>query len=452
MAISRLPLLKGASWTFGAFGFGQALRFVTNIILARLLAPEIFGIMQIVYSFRTGVELITDVGIGQNIVYNKDANKPEFYNTVWTLQIIRGVVLCLIFSALAVPIGDFYQSHILTRIIPITATIFVVSGLTSASPALLQKRMKFNTINIFEASCNLITAATQVVLAYLSPTVWALVLGNMVAATVHTIGSHILLPDVRHKFFVSRSYVIQVLSFGKWIFGSSIIFFLSSNFDRLFLAKSIPLELLGVYGIARSISELLSGLVLRLGNSVIFPFIASHSEISRAELRAHLAPVRLIFLLTAGCGLAFLAAVGDLIIRLLYDQRYQAASWMLPVLIIGAWFAILSNINELMLLGLGRPFYSAFGNGAKFAVLLVGLVLSVGSFGVAGAVLVVACSELGRYFPIFVGQVKERFSFGVQDLLVTIAMLGLIACFEWLRWALGYGTSFESFPSTFLPS
>jgi O-antigen/teichoic acid export membrane protein len=446
MAISRVPLLKGATWMLGAFGFGQVVRVVTSIILARFLAPEIFGIMQIVYSLRTGAELITDVGISQNIIYNDDANKPAFYNTAWTLQVIRGFVLWLIFCAVAVPIGSFYQSSTLTQVIPIAAAAVAILGFGSASPSMLQKRMKFSTINLFEATVNLISSAVQVVLAYLSPTIWALVFGNLVSSAVHVIGSHFILPDVKHRFFISKHYAIEMLSFGKWIFAASIIFFLSSNFDRLFLAKSIPLDLLGVYGIARSISELLSGLIQRLGYGVIFPFITSHSEISRQELRAHLAPIRALFLLVAGCGLALLAAVADLLIRLVYDQRYHAASWMLPILIIGAWFAILSNINESTLLGLGKPVYSAFGNSAKFGVLLVGLTLAVGPLGVVGGVLVVACSDLGRYVPVLFGQVRERFSFARQDALITLVVFLLVASLEWVRSALGYGTSFETFP------
>ena len=66
----------------------------------------------------------------------------------------------------------------------------------------------------------------------------------------------------------------------------------------------------------------------------------------RHELRAQLAPIRMKFLLVAGFGFSLFAATADLAIGILYDQRYHAAGWMLPVLIIGAWFSIMSNLNE----------------------------------------------------------------------------------------------------------
>ncbi len=346
MAIERLPLLKGTVWTVGSFGVAQLLRLATNVILSRLLAPELFGIMQIVLSLQTGVELISDVGIGQNIIYNKNANDPDFYNTAWSLQLIRGVLLWLVFSATAVPVAKFYQSPILILVIPLAALGIVLGAFASTSRFLLQKRMQYSALTAFETTVTLVSLGAQVILAYFSPTIWALVFGSLAGATTFMIGSHFILRDVRHRFFISRHFATEILSFGKWIFISSIVYFLSTNFDRLYLAKTIPLELLGVYGIARTISAMLSTVVLQLGNSVIFPFVASHSHMLRTELRAQLAPIRLKFLLVIGFGLSLLGATADLAIGVLYDQRYHAASWMLPVLIIGSWFSIMSNLNE----------------------------------------------------------------------------------------------------------
>jgi O-antigen/teichoic acid export membrane protein len=409
--------------------------------------PELFGVMQIVYSLRTGAELISDVGIGQNIIYNKNANDPDFYNTAWSLQLVRGIVLWAIFCAAAVPVAKFYGSSILAPVMSVAALAFILFGLSSTSRFLLQKRMKYDTITIFETAVALAASVAQVTLAYFSPTIWALVVGALAGAATATIGSHFLLPDVRQRLFFSRKYAAQIMSFGKWIFASSIIYFLSTNFDRLYLAKAIPLQLLGVYGIARTLSELLSALVQRLGSNVIFPFLASHSQMARTELYAQLAPIRMKFLLVAGVGFSLFASTADLVVDILYDQRYHAASWMLPVLIIGGWFAIMSNINESSLMGLGRPNYSVFGNGAKFGFLLIGLSWGVARYGVLGGVVAVAMSEFGRYVPILVGQVREGFSFRKQDLLATVAVFMLIAFWEWLRWAFGFGTSFDALPA-----
>ena len=68
---------------------------------------------------------------------------------------------------------------------------------------------------------------------------------------------------------------------------------------------------------------------------------------------------------------------------------------MVPVLIIGSWFSILANVNELTLLGLGKPSYSAISNGLKFTFLLIGLPVGVESYGLFGGVIVVALVDSG---------------------------------------------------------
>ena len=97
-----------------------------------------------------------------------------------------------------------------------------------------------------------------------------------------------------------------------------------------------------------------------------FPLIASHSRMPRADLRAQLASsVRAKVLLVAAIGFSLFAATADLLIKILYDERYQAAGRMLPVLIIGSWLSILATIDESTLLGLGKPSYGAISNGRK---------------------------------------------------------------------------------------
>src|SRR5262249_58146491 len=131
MKYSNLLLLRGSAWTIGAFGLSQGLRLVTNVVLARLLAPELFGIMVIVNSARIGLELISDVGIGQNIVHNPDAENPDFYNTAWTLQLIRAAGLWMIFAAASIPLAHFYNTPILASVLPVAGLFFILSALQS---------------------------------------------------------------------------------------------------------------------------------------------------------------------------------------------------------------------------------------------------------------------------------------------------------------------------------
>ena len=83
-----------------------------------------------------------------------------------------------------------------------------------------------------------------------------------------------LVPGIRHRFFIDRNYAREILVFGKWIFWSSMISFLAMNFDRLYFAKQLTLAELGVYGIARNLTETITQLAVRYGNLLLFPMVA----------------------------------------------------------------------------------------------------------------------------------------------------------------------------------
>ena len=90
--------------------------------------------------------------------------------------------------------------------------------------------------------------------------------------------SHFLLSDIKMRLHLSKKYVWEIVHFGKWIFLSSAIYFFSSNFDRLYLGKVAPFALLGIYGVARSLSDTITVLVGRLSALIVFPYIAKSSD------------------------------------------------------------------------------------------------------------------------------------------------------------------------------
>jgi O-antigen/teichoic acid export membrane protein len=450
MKNTHTVLVKNSLWVIGGFGFGQALRLVSSVILARLLAPEIFGIMVIVYSIRGGIDLLSDIGVQQSIVANKNADEPEFYNTAWTLRLLRGILVfafCVLFAA---PLSKFYDTPILIWIMPVIGLSFPIVGLGSLGTMFLQKQLRSAKLSAFELGLEIITSISQIIFAWFSPTIWCLVFGGLVHSIARAIGNYVIVPDLRHRFLISPRFAKQIFTFGSWIFLSSLIYFLSANFDRLYLGKAIPLEILGVYGIARSLAEIANTLVSRLNYITIFPFIASQSEISRSALRAQIASSRAIFLMIAAGGLAVLVVSSDWIIAILYDHRYHNAGWMLAALTLGVWFSIICTINESTLLGFGKPQYGVFANGLKLVWLVVGIPTCVVTYGVAGVIIVVLLSDAWRYPAIFIGQHRERFSFVWQDAMITGVFFALIASGEWLRWSMGFQTSFGAIWPTIL--
>ena len=359
---------------------------------------------------------------------------------------IRSCVLWLIALAITPLAAGFYHSSILLLVVPLTALNTVLVGFTSVSPILLRKRLQIAKVNLFDTAMSFLSSAASILFAYLSSTIWALVFGGLCSSAIKMIGSYFLLPDVRHRFYVSRRFASEILHYGKWIFVSSVIYFLSTNFDRLYLPKVIPLNVFGIYGIASSIAGLLSMLVMQLGQDVLFPFISAHLQLPRPELRMRVAATRLRFLLLSALGFSTFVATADLLVNVLYDARYQAARWMLPVLLMGSWFSMMAHLNEATLLGLGSPSYNAISNGIKLVFIVICLPFSVKMYGLLGGIVVIAAADLCRYLPSVIGLTRERFSFGMQDFFCTGALLFLIALWEWVRLLCGFVTSFDTLP------
>ena len=101
----RQRVIVGSAWTLASFGLAQVLRFGSNIALARLLSPEIFGLMALVNLFLRGTQMLSDVGIGPSVTQSPRGESPAFLATAWTIQVTRGVLLALMCLALAKPMG-----------------------------------------------------------------------------------------------------------------------------------------------------------------------------------------------------------------------------------------------------------------------------------------------------------------------------------------------------------
>ncbi|MEO8455039.1 MAG: oligosaccharide flippase family protein, partial [Sphingomicrobium sp.] len=230
----------------------------------------------------------------------------------------------------------------------------------------------------------------------------------------------LFIPGMRHRFIIDPECARQLLRFGKWVFLSSIVYFFAMNFDRLYFAKQISLSQLGVYGIARSLADMVSLFVARASSFVLYPSVAA-AGLGPVALRQRLLHGRRTLLLAAAVGMGSFLALAEPIVRLLYDPRYSEAGWILPVLCVGVWFGILTSTNDSILMGLARPAYPALSNAAKLITYVVGVPLAFLSYGFVAAVGVISLGEIVKYVALWVLSHKEHLRFGRDDLVLTLA-------------------------------
>jgi O-antigen/teichoic acid export membrane protein len=437
-------LIGRLGWTTSSYAINQVIRFAQNLILTRLLAPELFGVMVVLMSLRVGVELFTDVGIGQNIIANSKGWESRYYNTAWTMQLLRGVILAVLFLAAMPAISHFYDDPFLTTVFPALCALFLLTGAHSMGPTLAVKAMWTKEMAKYELSCAAINFFLVLGIAWAYPTVWGLIAGNIAATLVSSALSYRVWPGMEYRLTLDRQAVREILSFGKWIFFSSIVFFLASHFDRLVLSKYVSLAALGVYGVARSLGDMFGQFANRLGNSIIFPSISS-SNFERADLHRKIAGHRFLFIGLAAAAISGLIAGSDVIIRVLYDDRYLPAAEVLPWVGLSTWLLVINTVSESILLGIRRPNYAAVSNFAKFAALLCLLPLAAARYGVVGAAMATIAAEFARYLALTVALARERVHFLRQDVIATGFLLLAALAFKELAYALDLTASSAPF-------
>src|ERR1700722_3478499 len=134
--------VRGAAWTAVGFGGAQVLRFGFNLILTRLLYPELFGLMALAFTVITGLNLFSDFGALAIVVSHPRGADREFLNTVWTLQILRGLVLAAVFFLIASPVATFYHDPRLAWVIRAVGVTSVVAGFNATTFFVLRRRMQ----------------------------------------------------------------------------------------------------------------------------------------------------------------------------------------------------------------------------------------------------------------------------------------------------------------------
>lgn len=415
-------LLGQVGWTTSSYMIVQGLRFAQNLVLTHILAPELFGVMIVLTSLRVGVELFTDIGIGQNIVASREAWEPRYYNTAWTLQLIRGVVIGALFLLLTPLLGRFYDNATLNDVFPVLCVLFVMTGAHSVGPSLAVKAIDTRRIAYYETASAILGAILTIAIVLFSPTAWGLIAGNVAATLATAVLSYFVWPGVRYRLMLDGRHVREIIGFGKWIFVSSIIFFLATNFDRLILGKYVSLAMLGVYGVARSLSDIFGQFATRLGNAIVFPSVAA-AGLDRDALRARLRLHRRRYLTLSLLAVGGFIAVADPIVSRIYDHRYAAAGPIAAWLGLAAWVLVLNTFSDSVLLGLHKPKVGALGNVGKFVALLVALPLATATLGIIGAAIATVLAEVLRYVILTLAQVRERIHFLRQDVTATAAML-----------------------------
>ncbi len=391
-SLSKLKQLatKGALWTFSGYGIQQVLRFANKIILARLLLPEIFGLSALVDVFILGLTFFSDIGINLSIIQNKRGNEPTFLNTAWTMQVTRGFGLFFITLLLAYPASQFYDEPILAIVLPVAALSAVANGLNSTKLSIANRKLMMRELTIIDLGSYIAGLVVMITWALISPTIWAIVAGNLTTNYLRMLLSHLALPGHRDRLGWDRTVFDEIFIFGRWIFVSTSLAFLASQSDRLIIGKLMTVEFLGIYSIAFMLASMVNQGIMQIGHKVFFPSFSTLVREKPDHLYAVLSQARLAMIALNGLAVLFFLGFGNWMIPTLFGENFAAAAWMLQIIAVGTLVGVLSITYDHVLIAKGQTKAVAVLFAIRFVLQTMALIYFAHWWGELGVVIAVA--------------------------------------------------------------
>jgi O-antigen/teichoic acid export membrane protein len=422
----------GSLWTIGGYGVGQVLRFGTNLVLAKLLFPQAFGLMAIVNGIMQGLVMFSDVGIAQSIIRHARRDDPDFYNTAWTIQIIRGLMLALIGVGLAWPVGQFYDPFV-TKFIAVVALTAAIAGFNSTKIFTANRDLQLGRLIIVDLASQVFSIVVMIAFAWYTHNVWSLVIGAVAASALRLFLSHLVFPGQRNRFCWQPAAVRELLHFGRWIFLSTVFCFLALQTDKLILGRMlheegrVHLDYLGIYSVGFAMIATVTGIFELLAGRVLMPIMVHASEYTVPRFARLVLRSRRVILMAAAVAIVDLMLTAPSIFHVLYDSRYQSAAWITQLLGFGMWLALLQRTSEASLLAMGHSRVMASANATNFIVTVILAPLGFYLIGIAGFICGWTVGNLAAVVVMDVALARYGIAVARQDVSKSIYFAALCA-------------------------
>lgn len=424
----RALAIRGSAWTIAGYGGQQILRLGSNIVLTRLLFPEAFGLMALVTVFMQGLTMFSDVGIGPSIIRTKRGEDTDFLNSAWTVQIVRGVLLWLGCCALAWPVAAIYDEPMVAALLPVVGLTALINGFRTTAFSTANRKMVLGRTTTIQFVGQAVGIVAMIAWALIEPTVWVLAGGGVVGSLV-TLGlGYRLMPTHRHRLRWEPEAISELYGFGKWIFLSTALTFLATQADRMVFPLVFDTRTLAFYSLAFALVLMPLSIVNMLAKRVMFP---AYSRVFRDGDAAALTRTTLKFSKTLAPVFAVPLAMlflGQPIIDLLYDPRYEPAGDLLVILAIGGFLDMLRASQSGVLLAVGSSKGAMIVNSVRLGLgLPASLALAVveGPMGFCAGQVVAAAAALITQRHL-AGRVLVETRVRVDEILLSLLLLAMV--------------------------
>ena len=434
-ALGRAQLaIRGSAWVVVEYGGSQLFRLTSTLILARyLLGPEAFGFVALVNVFLAGLEMLSDLGVGANVVQHPRGGDRDFLQISFTIQAARGLLLWAVATTLAYPFAMFYEQPTLFPLALVAATSVGLRGFVSPAVWMLNRQIQRGRLTALTMAGEAAGLVVALVWAAAAPSAWALVASTLTNAVVFTLGSY-LLPGCPPAIRWDARIASDILRFGAWITVATGTHYLAGQGERLILGKFVTPQELGCFSVALMLATAPSRGLEQLGGQVLFPLIAQSLRQGQESVIMHYRRARLIFLTMSLFMVAGFIGLSKWLVALLLPSQYMMTGWMLQLLGVRAAFDVFGAPASALMLASGLSVYSAVGNMTRLVFLCGGLVVAFQWYGLREAVWVLAMSPVAVYCPAMLIGMARHFSGLLKTELIALSAFFASVALGILTW------------------
>lgn len=377
---------RGVAWSMAATVGGRIISLASLTILARLLAPEDFGLLAFALAFLAYLETVGDLGTGAALIY-----WPKRWRDVAQLTFVANLAmgfLWLIVTWFSAPfVADFFGSPEGEGILRALAWVLPLKALGTTHDALLQRDLRFRARAIPELALMGGKALVAVPLALLGLGAWSLVWGQIAGQAAYTVLAWSLVSWRPQRRF-PRDLVPPVLRYGGGIVSINVLAAILHHADIVVVGRMLGTTVLGFYQIAFRIPDIAITLLVRVTSKVLFPAM-SRLQGAGAGLRdLYLAALRYLSLLTVPGSVALILLAEPLVVTL-FGERWRPTVPIMQALAAYGGLRALGSYTGDVLKATGRPHLLAVIGTLRTVVLVPALILA-GSRGPVAVALALA--------------------------------------------------------------
>ena len=395
--------VRGGFWVFSLRAVQQLFGLARLIIIARILSPHDFGLMGIALLTMATLETFSQTGFQAALIQKKEDIK-SYLDAAWTVLILRGFILFAILYLIAPHAATFFEAPEAKPIIQVIGLAVLLQAFTNIGVIYFQKELEFNKQFVYQFAGTLADFIVAVSAVLILGNVWALVFGLLAGNVARFIMSYVIHP-YRPRLSFDLGKAKELFGFGKWILGSSILMFLITQGDDIFVGKLLGVTALGFYQLAYRISNMPATEITHVISQVTFPAYSKLQDNLPTLREAYLKTLQLTaFLSFPIAGLIFVLAPDFTMIFL--GEKWMPMVQAMQVLVFWGLIRSMGATTGPIIQAVGRPKILTKYQLIQLASLII-LIYPLSTYlGILGTSLAVVFAAIGGNFPAFYTTIK----------------------------------------------